>query len=130
MYDALIVGGGPAGLSAALSLAHFRRSVLLLDAGEQRNLPSHAIHNYLGLDGLAPRELLARGRAEAQQAGAELLEARVTHIQQHASGFAVELDGQPAASSWPPAWSMSSRTLSTSRPSLGRASSIAPCAMP
>ena len=64
-YDVLIVGGGRAGLLAALSLAHFRRSVLLLDVGEQRNLPSHAIHNYLGLDGIAPRELLARGRAEA-----------------------------------------------------------------
>lgn len=96
MYDAVTVGGGLSGLSAALSLAHFRRSVLLLDAGEQRNLPSHAVHNYLGLDGISPRELLARGRAEARQAGAELREARVTHVRRDASGFAIELDGQPA----------------------------------
>jgi thioredoxin reductase len=95
MYDAIIVGGGPAGLSAALSLANFRRAVVALDAGEQRNLASHAIHNYLGLDGVAPAELLRRGREDAQRAGAELRQGRVTAIRGRADEFEVAVDGQP-----------------------------------
>ena len=67
-------------LSAAAALARLRRSVLLIDAGEQRNLRGHAVDNYLGLEGISPRELLRRGRAEAKQAGAELREGRVTEI--------------------------------------------------
>lgn len=95
MYDVVIVGGGPAGLSAALSLGHFRRSVLVLDAGEHRNAASHAIHNYLGLDGIPPQELLARGRDEARRAGAELRQARVTAVRRGEAGFVVSSDGQP-----------------------------------
>lgn len=66
MYDVIVVGGGPAGLSAALSLAHFRRSALVCDAGEPRNRTSPAIHDFLGLEGITPRELLERGRARAR----------------------------------------------------------------
>lgn len=95
MYDVIVVGGGPAGLSAALALGHFRRSVLVLDAGEQRNRLGHAVHNYLGLDGISPRELLERGRAEARRAGAELREGRVLGIRRRADGFAVSVDAQP-----------------------------------
>ena len=95
MYDVAIVGGGAAGLSAALSLAHFRRSVLALDGGEQRNLASHAIHNYLGLDGIAPRELLRRGREEARCAGAELRKSNVTCIRRSGDAFDLAVDGQP-----------------------------------
>ena len=82
-------------MTAALSLAHCRRSVLVVDAGEQRNLASHAVHNYLGLEGLTPRELLRRGRAEAKEAGAEVRRGRVATIERGADGFAIALDSQP-----------------------------------
>lgn len=65
-YDVLIVGGGPAGLSAALILGRCRRRVLICDNGRQRNLASSAIHGLLGHDGKPPGELLALGRAELQ----------------------------------------------------------------
>ena len=57
VFDAVIVGGGPAGLNAALVLGRARRQVLLLDAGEPRNAASHAMHGFLSRDGLDPVEL-------------------------------------------------------------------------
>lgn len=67
MYDVIIVGAGPAGLSAALMLGRCRRSVLVCDTGQPRNRASHALHGYLTRDGIAPREFLAIGRRELSQ---------------------------------------------------------------
>jgi thioredoxin reductase len=67
MYDVIIVGAGPAGLSAALMLGRCRRSVLICDTGRPRNAASHALHGYLTRDGIAPSEFLAIGRQELQQ---------------------------------------------------------------
>ena len=64
-YDCIIVGAGPAGLSAALMLGRCRRNVLVCDVGNQRNARSAAIHNYLTRDGTRPAEFLELGRAEA-----------------------------------------------------------------
>jgi thioredoxin reductase len=64
MYDVIIVGAGPAGLSAALMLGRCRRRVLVCDSGRPRNAASHALHGYLTRDGLAPREFLAIARRE------------------------------------------------------------------
>ena len=64
MYDVIIVGAGPAGLSAALMLGRCRRTVLVCDTGRPRNAASHALHGYLTRDGLAPREFLAIARRE------------------------------------------------------------------
>jgi thioredoxin reductase len=63
-YDVVIIGGGPAGLSAALTLSRARRSVLVVDGGQPRNAPAGHVHNYLGREGTPPAELLAAGRAE------------------------------------------------------------------
>ncbi|MEU5672012.1 FAD-dependent oxidoreductase, partial [Micromonospora sp. NPDC047753] len=60
--DVVVVGGGAAGLSAALILARSRRRVTVLDAGAPRNAPAQAVHGLLALDGLSPLELLRRGR--------------------------------------------------------------------
>ena len=57
MYDVLIAGGGPAGLSAALLLGRSRRKVLVCDGGEPRNAASHASHSFLTRDGMPPLEL-------------------------------------------------------------------------
>ena len=71
-YDVAIVGGGAAGLSAATVLARSLRKVVVIDAGQPRNAPAAGAHNVLGQDGIAPLELLARGRAEATGYGAEI----------------------------------------------------------
>jgi thioredoxin reductase len=62
--DVAIVGGGPAGLSAALMLGRCRRTVVVFDAGQQRNRAAHAIHGFLTRDGVSPGELLRAARAE------------------------------------------------------------------
>ena len=66
-YDVLIVGAGPAGLSAALILGRCRRSVLVCDAGKPRNWASHALHGYLTRDGIDPADFRAIGRRELQR---------------------------------------------------------------
>jgi thioredoxin reductase len=65
--DVVIVGAGPAGLSAALMLGRCRRSVLLCDTGHPRNYASHALHGYLTRDGIPPPEFLAIGRQELER---------------------------------------------------------------
>ena len=67
MYDVIIVGAGPAGLSAALILGRCRRSVLVCDNGQPRNAASRAIHGYLTRDGFPPREFLRVSREDIQQ---------------------------------------------------------------
>lgn len=63
-WDTIIVGGGPAGLSAALTLGRCRRRVLVCDAGQPRNRASDHLHAFLTRDGIAPREFLRLGREE------------------------------------------------------------------
>ncbi|KYF58070.1 pyridine nucleotide-disulfide oxidoreductase, partial [Sorangium cellulosum] len=63
-YDVVIVGGGPAGLSAALALGRARKRVLLCDAGARRNAAAEHIHNFVTRDGTPPDELRAIGRRE------------------------------------------------------------------
>ena len=80
-YDVIIVGGGAAGLGAALALTRSRRSVLVVDAGEPRNAPADGIHNYLGREGTPPRELLAIGRDEVAGYGGEFADATATNAE-------------------------------------------------
>lgn len=67
LYDVIIVGAGPAGLSAALILGRCRRRVLVCDGGRPRNAASQAMHGYLTRDGIPPREFLDLGRAQLKQ---------------------------------------------------------------
>src|SRR5688500_5325613 len=64
MFDAVIVGGGPAGMAAALALGRVHRPVLLIDAGEGRNAAAENVHNFLTRDGMPPAELRKLGREE------------------------------------------------------------------
>jgi thioredoxin reductase len=78
MLDAIVVGGGPAGLSAATWLARYRRTVLVLDSGEYRNRWADASHGYFSRDPANPADLLARARADLDAyPSAELRHARV-----------------------------------------------------
>lgn len=74
--DVLVLGGGAAGLSAALCLGRSRRSVRVLDAGEPRNATSPHAHNLLTHDGTPPAQILAAGRAEVARYGVEVVTAR------------------------------------------------------
>jgi len=64
VFDVIVVGGGPAGLSAALMLGRCRRRVLVCDLGQPRNRRSRALHGYLTRDGVEPPSLNELGRAE------------------------------------------------------------------
>jgi thioredoxin reductase len=66
-YDVIIIGAGPAGLSAALILGRCRRRVLVVDSGEPRNAASRALHGYLTRDGITPQQLRQIGRDELRQ---------------------------------------------------------------
>ncbi|MGW4196413.1 NAD(P)/FAD-dependent oxidoreductase [Streptomyces sp. NPDC005004] len=77
-YDVVVVGGGAAGLSAALVLGRARRRTLVVDAGEPRNAPSAHLHGYLSRDGMAPADFLAAGREEIARYGVELVRDRAT----------------------------------------------------
>jgi len=83
-YDVVIVGGGAAGLSAALVLGRARRGVLVIDAGSPRNAPAAHMQGFLSRDGMAPSELLAVGRDEIARYGVELVEDAVTSLDQAA----------------------------------------------
>jgi thioredoxin reductase len=89
LYDAIIIGGGPAGLTCAIFLGRYRRRVLLIDEGRPRNYATREIHGFLGQHGIAPGELLARGRAEAEASGVELCGGRATSVARNGDCFDV-----------------------------------------
>ncbi|MEV8329782.1 NAD(P)/FAD-dependent oxidoreductase [Streptomyces niveus] len=75
--DAVVIGGGAAGLNGALMLARSRRSVVVIDGGTPRNAPADGVHGLLGQEGVPPAELLRRGREEVRGYGGEVIEGEV-----------------------------------------------------
>ena len=67
VYDVIIAGGGPAGLNAAIVLARSRRKVIVFDNGNQRNIRSQGMHNFLTRDGIKPVDFLQLARDEARR---------------------------------------------------------------
>jgi thioredoxin reductase len=91
-FDVVVIGGGAAGLTGALTLARARRSVLVLDAGEPRNAPASGVHGYLGLDGIPPRELVRRGVEEVRRYGGQVRTNLATTARRDPNGFVVTTD--------------------------------------
>jgi thioredoxin reductase len=91
-YDAVIIGGGPAGLTCAIFLGRYRRRVLVVDGGKPRNYATRAIHGFIGHHGIAPGELLRRGREEAESVGARFCDGLVTHVEREGDLFVVTTD--------------------------------------
>ena len=91
-WECVIVGGGAAGLSAALVLGRARRRTLLIDAGAQSNRAAHGIGGLLGFDGVPPAQLYARGRRElAEYPSVEVRDAEVTGAARFDDGFRIDL---------------------------------------
>jgi thioredoxin reductase len=97
-YDVAIIGGGAAGLSAALVLSRARRTVLVIDSLAPRNAAASHMHGYLSRDGLPPGEFLIAGRSEVQAYGGAIVDGTVTDaVPDGRDGFRVLLaDGQQA----------------------------------
>ncbi|MFF1294442.1 MULTISPECIES: NAD(P)/FAD-dependent oxidoreductase [unclassified Streptomyces] len=79
-YEVIVIGGGAAGLSAALVLGRARRRTLVIDAGEPRNAPAAHMQGYLTRDGMPPAEFLAIGREEIARYGVELVADRAVEV--------------------------------------------------
>lgn len=79
LQDCIIVGGGPAGLNAAVVLGRCRRKVLLFDTATYRNQYSHGVHNYLTRDHVLPTEFLALAQKEVKKYGAKLIRKKVVN---------------------------------------------------
>ena len=87
MIDCLVIGGGPAGLLAAIYLGRYLRTVRVIDAGESRAAKIPESHNYPGFFGIGGLELLRRLRAQAEEYGAQLMNGRVTSLRREGETF-------------------------------------------
>jgi thioredoxin reductase len=89
--DAVVIGGGAAGLNGALMLARSRRSVVVIDSGTPRNAPAEGVHGMLGTDGIPPVDLLRTGREEVRRYGGRIVAGEVTSAVAAAGNFTITL---------------------------------------
>ncbi|MGW1011153.1 NAD(P)/FAD-dependent oxidoreductase [Streptomyces termitum] len=90
-HEVVVIGGGAAGLSAALILGRSRRRTLVVDSGAPRNAPTAHMQGYLSRDGMDPAEFLAAGRRELVPYGVEVRRGEVTGAVRDGDGFALTL---------------------------------------
>jgi thioredoxin reductase len=92
-YDVIIIGGGPAGLSAALVLGRCRRRVLVCDHGKPRNAAAEGVHCFMTREGIAPLELRRIARAELEPYDVEMRDIEVRGLKPTKQGFTLTLEG-------------------------------------
>ncbi|MFN3451554.1 MAG: NAD(P)/FAD-dependent oxidoreductase, partial [Sphingorhabdus sp.] len=91
MHDCVIIGGGPAGLTAAIYLARFHLDIVVIDAGRSRALWIPTTHNHAGFpDGISGEELLRRMRDQATKYGTKIVQGRVGSITKNEDSFTLE----------------------------------------
>ena len=90
-FDVAVIGGGPAGLSAGTALARALRSVVVIDAGEPRNLRANGVHGFLSREGMGPRDLIAAGREELASYGGLLLPGYVASARREGDTFVLTM---------------------------------------
>lgn len=88
-YDVAVVGGGAAGLTAALMLGRARRSVLVIDAGHPRNAPAEHMHGFPSRDGTPPREFLETTRSQLAKYDVTVIDAQARTAERTSEGFRV-----------------------------------------
>jgi thioredoxin reductase len=91
-FDVIVVGAGPAGLSAALVLGRSRRNVLLFDDGGPRNLAARRVHGFFTREAATPSELRTLGLAQLHPYSVTFIERHVTSAEIEAEGFVVHVD--------------------------------------
>jgi thioredoxin reductase len=93
LYDVAVVGGGPAGLSAAIWLGRYLRHVVLIDSGDPRNWETRGVNGFLGMPRVRPAELRAAGRDEARRYDVTVLDALAQSVEKRSDDrFVVHLD--------------------------------------
>lgn len=93
MFEAIVIGGGPAGLQAALTLGRLHRRALLLDSGAYRNAAAEHMHNFAGYDGRSPTEYRAAARADLEHYDTiEVRDTAVRDVRRADDGFEIETD--------------------------------------
>ena len=91
-FDVAVIGGGAAGLSAAIVLGRARRSVIVIDAGSPRNAPAAGVHGFLSRDGISPAELIQVGGKEFDHYGGRLVQGTALGARRTTDGFEVTVD--------------------------------------
>lgn len=91
-YDVAVIGGGAAGLTAAVTLGRARRSVVVIDSGQPRNAPAEGVHMFLTRDGIPPDELVRIGRSEVTKYGGQFIDGAAIAARRSNGGFDIDLD--------------------------------------
>ena len=90
MYDVIIIGGGPAGLNAAMLLGRSRRKVVVFDSGKPRNRWAVSMNGFLSSDGMKPSDFIKKGRAELEKYGVEIIDKEVATATYSKGSFVVD----------------------------------------
>ena len=95
-FDVAIIGGGPAGLTAALWLGRYLHRVVVIDSGDPRNWETRGVNGFPGHPGITPAQFRGRTRDECREYGVELVDGFVARIRRDDDGFAIDFDPMPA----------------------------------